>query len=84
MAAEAPTPAQSHEQSEHMQHLQAALAELPEAMREVLLLVGVDELSYEEAAALLTVPVGTVRSRLSRARSALRAKLGARGVVLDF
>lgn len=84
MAADAPTPAQAHEHAQNMQHLQAALAELPQAMREVLLMVGVDELSYEEAAALLTVPVGTVRSRLSRARSALRAKLHTRGVELDF
>lgn len=84
VAIDAPSPAQAHEQSQHMRHLQSALDELPAAMREVLLLVGVDELSYEEAAALLTVPVGTVRSRLSRARSSLRAKLQARGVELDF
>lgn len=84
MAADSPTPAQRLEQTEHMRHLQSALAELPQAMREILLMVGVDELSYEDAAALLTVPVGTVRSRLSRARSALRATLQARGVVLDF
>ncbi len=84
LVADEPSPAQAHEQREHMQQLQAALAELPAAMRDVLLMVGVDELSYEEAAALLTVPVGTVRSRLSRARSTLRAKLQARGVELDF
>lgn len=84
MAADTLSPAQAHEQTQHMQHLQSALAELPQAMREVLLMVGMDELSYEEAAALLTVPVGTVRSRLSRARSTLRTKLQARGVELDF
>lgn len=84
VAADAPTPAHALEQTQHMRHLQDALAELPEAMREILLMVGVDELSYEDAAALLTVPVGTVRSRLSRARSALRLKLAARGVALDF
>lgn len=84
LATDSPTPAQKLEQTEHMRHLQSALAELPQAMREILLMVGVDELSYEDAAALLTVPVGTVRSRLSRARTALRAKLEARGVVLDF
>ncbi len=84
MATESPTPAQKLEQTQHMNHLQSALAELPQAMREILLMVGVDELSYEDAAAMLTVPVGTVRSRLSRARTALRTKLQARGVVLDF
>ncbi|WP_428000728.1 RNA polymerase sigma factor [Acidovorax sp.] len=84
IATDSPTPAQKLEQTQHMRHLQSALAELPQAMREILLMVGVDELSYEDAAALLTVPVGTVRSRLSRARTALRDKLQARGVVLDF
>jgi RNA polymerase sigma factor (sigma-70 family) len=78
------SPAQAVEQAQHMGHLEAAMAELPESMRDILLMVAVDELSYEEAAALLTVPVGTVRSRLSRARSALRTRLTARGVVLDL
>lgn len=44
-------------------------------MREVLLLVAVEELSYEDAAALLTLPVGTVRSLMSRTRRRLRARL---------
>ena len=78
------SPAQAAEQAQHMRHLEGAMAELPENLRDILLMVAVDELSYEDAAALLTVPVGTVRSRLSRARSALRAKLAARGVVFDF
>ena len=78
------SPAQAAEQAQHMRHLEGAMAELPESMRDILLMVAVDELSYEDAAAMLTVPVGTVRSRLSRARSALRAKLAARGVVFDF
>lgn len=52
-------------------------------MRDILLMVGIDEISYEDAAALLTVPVGTVRSRLSRARAALRDKLAQKGLRLD-
>ncbi|MFM2068095.1 MAG: hypothetical protein RLZZ584_3004 [Pseudomonadota bacterium] len=53
--------------------LQRALAELPAPMREVLLLVTVEEYSYAEAADILGVPVGTVMSRLNRAREKLRA-----------
>jgi RNA polymerase sigma factor (sigma-70 family) len=56
--------------------LAAALAGLPAAHRDTLLLVAWGDLSYEEAAAALGVPVGTVRSRLSRARSRLRRALG--------
>jgi RNA polymerase sigma-70 factor (ECF subfamily) len=52
-------------------------------MRDILLMVGLDDISYEEAAALLTVPIGTVRSRLSRARSALRDKMAQEGLRLD-
>ncbi len=53
--------------------LQQALAALPPAMREVLLLVTVEEYTYAEAAEILEVPVGTVMSRLHRARERLRA-----------
>jgi RNA polymerase sigma-70 factor (ECF subfamily) len=52
-----------------------ALLGLSEEHREVLLLVAIEELRYDEAAAILGVPLGTVRSRLSRARRALRAAL---------
>jgi RNA polymerase sigma-70 factor, ECF subfamily len=52
-----------------------ALGRLPEAFRSALLLVDVEELSYEEAAAALGCPVGTLRSRLFRARKALYVAL---------
>ena len=55
--------------------VQAALRGLPDEVRTVLLMVDVDELSYQEAANVLTVPIGTVRSRLSRARALMREAL---------
>jgi RNA polymerase sigma factor (sigma-70 family) len=60
--------------------LAAALAGLPAAHRDTLLLVAWGELSYEEVATALGVPVGTVRSRLSRARSRLRRTLREAGL----
>lgn len=55
--------------------LQAALDRLSAEHREVLLLVGLEELPYADAARVLGVPVGTVMSRLSRARERLRMQL---------
>lgn len=52
------------------------LARLPEEQRAVLLLVAVEDLSYAEAAKVLNVPIGTVMSRLSRARERLQQELG--------
>jgi RNA polymerase sigma-70 factor (ECF subfamily) len=48
------------------------MGKLPAEQREVLLLAAVEEMRYEEIAAALSVPVGTVMSRLSRAREKLR------------
>ena len=52
-----------------------ALATLPEDQRAVLLLVGLEQFAYKEAADVLGVPVGTVMSRLSRARERMRVAL---------
>ncbi len=52
-----------------------AIAALPEAFREVVELVELQELPYAEAAAVLEIPVGTVRSRLFRARRLLQTSL---------
>jgi RNA polymerase sigma-70 factor (ECF subfamily) len=56
-----------------------ALAKLPAEQREVLIMVGASGLSYEEAAAVCNIAVGTVKSRISRARSALADLLGISG-----
>lgn len=86
--AETPAPTADPEQQCAMQQLlrllDAQLDDLMPEMREVLLLVTLDELSYEEAARRMQVPIGTVRSRVSRARSQLRLRLEAAGAVLPF
>lgn len=51
------------------------LARLPEDQRAVLLLIAVEDLTYAEAAKVLSVPIGTVMSRLSRARERLQQEL---------
>lgn len=52
--------------------LEAALRQLPDEQRAVLLLVALEEMSYAEVAAALEIPMGTVMSRLSRGRERLR------------
>jgi len=52
--------------------MQSALGQLPEQLRETLLLVVVGELTHQEVADLLDLPLGTVLSRVSRARTRLR------------
>jgi RNA polymerase sigma-70 factor, ECF subfamily len=55
-----------------LRDLQRAFRQLPGSFQEVVILVAMEGMSYEEAAAVIDVPVGTVRSRLSRARTQLR------------
>lgn len=84
LAADSVDPAEALAQRQALCALQRELAELPDEMREVLLLVALDELSYEEAAVMLSIPVGTVRSRVSRARTKLRQRLEEAGIELGF
>src|SRR5262249_36512568 len=60
-------------------HVLVAIAELPERERDALLLYVWEELTYEEIASALSVPIGTVRSRLNRARARLRELLPSSG-----
>jgi RNA polymerase sigma-70 factor (ECF subfamily) len=55
--------------------VRSAVQRLPAAQREVLALVDLEEFSYAEAAEILAIPIGTVMSRLSRARASLRGLL---------
>jgi len=68
---EAPTRATQNDALE-VKDIETALGELPDEQREVLLLVALEEMSYAEIAETLSVPVGTVMSRLSRGRERLR------------
>jgi RNA polymerase sigma-70 factor, ECF subfamily len=59
-----------------LRDLDRALSQLSEEQRAVVLLVGLEDMSYFEVSEVLGVPVGTVRSRLSRGRLALRGLMG--------
>jgi RNA polymerase sigma-70 factor, ECF subfamily len=59
--------------------LERALAALPAAQREVLLLVVLEDLSYDETARVLGIPIGTVMSRLARAREKVRVSMHGKG-----
>jgi RNA polymerase sigma factor (sigma-70 family) len=65
------------EQPLTMRDLQHAFDQLPETFQEVVVLVAIEGMAYEEAAEIIGVPVGTVRSRLSRAREQLRRAMEA-------
>ena len=58
-----------------LRDLDRAIASLPEDQRTTLLLVGLEGMSYDQVAQICNVPIGTVRSRISRAREALRQML---------
>lgn len=75
--AELPTRATQSDRLE-VRDLEAALRQLPDEQREVLLLVALDGSSYAEIAAALGIPAGTVMSRLARGRERLRLLLDGR------
>jgi RNA polymerase sigma-70 factor (ECF subfamily) len=75
MASDSLTPAEWAEVGERRDQVRAAVLKLPVEFREAVVLCGLEELSYEEAARLLDCPVGTIRSRLHRGRALLLAKL---------
>jgi RNA polymerase sigma-70 factor (ECF subfamily) len=62
-----------------LRDLERAIGLLPEEQRQVILLVGLEGMRYEEVAAVLDIPIGTVRSRLSRGREMLRKLMDMKG-----
>jgi len=75
IAAADPSPEEIVIRLDNQMALQAALEELQPSLREVLLLCDVEEMKYKDIALILGVPIGTVMSRISRARQALRELL---------
>jgi RNA polymerase sigma-70 factor (ECF subfamily) len=75
LAIEAETPETILMSRSNSQRLQNAIEHLPLHYREILLLCEVEEMSYQEIAETLSIPIGTVMSRLSRARKTLRDEL---------
>jgi RNA polymerase sigma-70 factor (ECF subfamily) len=68
------------EASEKNEHIQECLSKLPTDYRVILALVDIGEMSYGEASIILRIPMGTVKSRLARARLYLRRELKAGNV----
>ena len=83
LAADGPDPEQSAVATDRRRQVAAALAALPVDMREILVLREIEDLSYKHIAVVLEVPIGTVMSRIARAREKLaadlRGRLGRRG-----
>jgi len=69
---ESPSPEQRYASRQTVQRVRLAIAGLPIGQRQVITLVDIEECSYAVVAAILDLPVGTVMSRLARARQALR------------
>lgn len=73
--ADHPDPAGDQTQGLHLSDALSALSRLPQDQRVALELVAMEDLTYEEVAKVTEVPIGTVMSRLSRARERLRSEL---------
>lgn len=63
------------QRSQLLEQLANQVGEMPDGLQQIFMLVAIDGLSYDQAATMLELPVGTVRSRLFRAREAIKARL---------
>jgi len=75
VAADTPTPEEARSSAELVLRVRHAMGELPLGQRQVMTLVDLEGCSYAEVGEILEIPVGTVMSRLCRARDALRKRL---------
>ncbi|MCO5333591.1 MAG: sigma-70 family RNA polymerase sigma factor, partial [Pyrinomonadaceae bacterium] len=74
-----PTPEQDHERNEWRSEIEAVVEELPPAYRDLIVLRHSRDLSYDEIAEVTSLPLGTVKNRLFRAREMMRGLLIERG-----
>jgi len=74
LIAATPDPESAAIRSDHQRTLEQVMSALPEEHREVLVLREIEDMDYREIAAITGVPIGTVMSRLARARAALKAR----------
>jgi RNA polymerase sigma-70 factor (ECF subfamily) len=81
LADHADSPFDHASQTETRERVEAALRQLPEAFRTVVILREIEGFAYEEIAEILNVNLGTIKSRLTRGRSALRALLVNKSVI---
>ncbi|MCL2427640.1 MAG: sigma-70 family RNA polymerase sigma factor [Alphaproteobacteria bacterium] len=70
-----PAPVSGPDEHSEIADLERRLWDLPPLLREALVLVGAQEMSYEEAAEICAVPVGTMKARVSRARAQIRERI---------
>jgi len=75
LADSAPTPEEALHSTQRLRALERALQRLPTEHREILLLREIEDLSYDEIAAVLDISLGTVKSRIARARTALLERM---------
>ena len=75
IASDRASPEEARESADLVRRVRSAVAGLPLGQRQVVTLVDLEECSYAEAGEILEIPIGTVMSRLCRARGALREKL---------
>ena len=80
---EAPSPHEEAERSERERSIQYAVSELPEYQKAMVMMFHVEMLSYEDIAEVLDLPIGTVKSRLHRARTGLREALEGEKVLFN-
>ena len=80
LASKAPTPEQETERGERRAEIEEVVAQLSPAYRELIVLRHSHDLSYDEVAEVTSLPLGTVKNRIFRAREAMRELLVARGI----